>query len=120
MSLQFDWVRPSNLIIAVACDGVDSTEADVRDVSKALLDLIAEAARIQMGILADGSVDLAPYFDFWFADSIVAANRLLSHDEETIRLLAECLICQEQSLIESKESFLKSMHRLGIKRKRDA
>jgi len=64
-------------------------------------------------VLAKG--DLAPYFDFWFADAITAANLIESSDNERIRFLAESLIAQEDAILRSKMEFLSEMKRRGIR-----
>ncbi len=110
-----DFVMPAEMLLNAAKKGKYSSNADIRTVSKALLDLTSEAKTIQREIKKDGNVDLGPFFDFWFVDAIECAERLKSHDDETIVALADCIIDAEQCIIKSKESFLLEMKRLGVK-----
>jgi len=103
------------MILKTANDNLGSNDENVRAVAKAILDVTREATKVKEGIAADGNVDLAPYFDFWFADAIAAANTLLNSENENIRYMAKCLIEQEQAILKSKMDFLDEMKRCGIK-----
>ena len=46
--------------------------------------------------------DLAPYLDFWFADAIACAQKLLQYEDAESRNVARCLIDAEQAVIASK------------------
>ena len=109
------FVMPEEFVLESARGGVESPDVDIQAVSKALLDLTTVAKKVQADILEDISVDLGPYFDFWFADSVAAASRLLNHEQEQVRYLAQCLIDQEKSVLQSREGFLLELKRLGIK-----
>jgi hypothetical protein len=115
VSLNFDFVIPADLVVNAANENLDSDDENIRAVSKAILDLTREATKVKDGMMADGNVDLAPYFDFWFADAIPAANVLLDSKDDNIRYMAECLIEQEKAILKSKTAFLDEMKRRGIK-----
>jgi hypothetical protein len=115
VTLNFSFVIPAEMILKTANDNLDSSDESIRSVAKAILDVTREAKRVQEGIAADGNVDLAPYFDFWFADAIAAANSLLNSEKENIRYMAESLIEQEKAILKSKIDFLDEMKRCGIK-----
>lgn len=75
-----------------------------------------EAKLVEQGLLApDARSSGNPYFDFWFADAITAANLIESSDNESIRFLAESLIAQEDAILRSKMEFLSEMKRRGIR-----
>jgi len=115
VTFKFDFVIPAEMILKTANDNLGSNDENVRAVAKAILDVTREATKVKEGIAADGNVDLAPYFDFWFADAIAAANTLLNSENENIRYMAECLIEQEKAILKSKMDFLDEMKRCGIK-----
>ena len=115
VSLNFDFVIPADLIVTTANKNLTSTNENIRAVSKAILDLTREATTVKNGMTASGNVDLAPYFDFWFADAVAAANALLNNEDNNIRYMAECLIEQEQAILKSKTAFLEEMKSRGIK-----
>ena len=117
VSLNLNFVIPADLVVNTANENLDSDDENIRTVSKAILDLTREATKVKDGMATNGNVDLAPYFDFWFADAIAAANTLLKYDDANIRYMAECLIEQEKAIHKSKTSFLEEMKRLGIKPK---
>jgi hypothetical protein len=111
--LEFQFVIPLDSLLSTARDNLESEDQDIHAVSKAILDHTSESIKIRDAIIADEHVYLAPYVDFWFGDSISAANRLLNHQDESIRLLSKCLIDQEQAALLTKMSFLAEMNRLG-------
>lgn len=94
---------------------LDSNDENERAVAKAVIDVTAETIKVQQAVAAKGKVNLAPYFDFWFGDALASANALLKSTDENTHYLARCLIDQEKSINESKESFLLEMKRLGVK-----
>lgn len=106
---------PAEHLMSFARESTEAQDADLRAVSKALIDVTNEADIVLKQFAADGNVDLAPFFDFWFVDSVDAAKRLLESPDDNIRHLAECLISQEQAIVESKEDFLTETKRLGVK-----
>lgn len=118
-SFKLDFVIPADIVVCTANENLDSVDENTRAVSKAILDLTREATKVQAAVAEDGDVDLAPYFDFWFADSIAAANALVKCDDTTaaVRDMAEMLIKQEEAVLKSKAAFLKEMKRLGVKPK---
>lgn len=113
----FNFIEPGARLLEAARKFADSSDENRRAVAKAVLDVTAAGRAIKDAILEDRDADLAPYFDFWFADSIECAQNLLVSDEKDARQLAECLIQLEQALIKSKESFLAEQKRLEIKPK---
>lgn len=113
-SFDLDITLPGESMLLLARESAASPNEDLRAVAKAVLDVTAEGAKVQQGFETGGSVDLAPYFDFWFADAITAAERLLHADNEAARSLARCLIDQERAILRSKEGFLEEMKRRGI------
>lgn len=115
VNLDFEFVIPSDAVVAAARNFVSAKDENVRAVAKALLDLTAVASRVKDAMTQGGNVDLAPYFDFWFADAIAAANSIKSSDDKNIRHLAESLIAQESAIIRSKTAFLSEMKRRGIR-----
>jgi hypothetical protein len=115
VTFDFDFVIPAEMTLKTAKDNLGSSDENVRAVAKAIVDVTREATRVQESLRADGNIDLAPYFDFWFADAVAAANKLLNSGNENIRYMAKCLIEQEQAILKSKRSFLDEMKRRGIR-----
>jgi hypothetical protein len=113
----FQFIEPSEAVMAAAQKFRDSPDEDRRCVAKALLDVTAAGRAIKDALIEDRDVDAAPYFDFWFADAISAAEKLLHSDDKEARYLAQCLIDSEKAIIKSKESFLAEVKRLGVKPK---
>ena len=116
----FDFLIPADFLLEFARNSHNAQNEDLRAVAKAVLDATHEATTVQKAIAANGKVDLAPYFDFWFGDAIEAANRLIDSDDENTRYLAKCVIGQQKAVADSKESFLREMKRLGVEPNRDA
>jgi hypothetical protein len=116
-SFSFSFIEPAPKLLEAARKFADSPDENRRAVAKAVLDVTAAGRAIKDAIIENRDADLAPYFDFWFADSVACAQRLLDSADEEARYLAECLIRLEQAAIKSKESFLAEMKRLGIKPK---
>lgn len=114
-SFDFEVVIPTDMVVLAAKKHTDSDNENVRAVAKALLDLTAVSTMIRDRIKNRQPVDLAPYFDFWFADAITAANLIESSDNESIRFLAKSLIAQEDAILRSKMEFLSEMKRRGIR-----
>ena len=79
--------------------------------------MTSEASKVQQTIAANGNVDFAPYFDFWFGDSIASASTLLDSNDDNVHNLAQCLIDHEKAILESKKGFLDEMKRLGVQPK---
>lgn len=115
---KFSFAIPADHLLAFARESVESPNADLCTVANAMLDVTSEAEKIRQGFANNGKVDLAPFFDFWFADAIDAAKRLKKSPDDNTRHLADCLITQEQSIIESKEDFLTETKRLKLKPQR--
>lgn len=111
----FQFVEPVETVMAAACKLVNSPDENRRSVAKAVLDVTAAGRTIKDALVENRDADLAPYFDFWFGDSITCAEKLLHSDDQDARLLAECLIAMEKATIQSKESFLAEMKRLGVR-----
>lgn len=118
-NFSFSFIEPAPHLLQAARDSADSLDENRRAVAKAVLDVTAAGRAIKDAQLQDHSADLAPYFDFWFADSVECAHKLLASDDKEARYLAECLIQLEQAAIKSKESFLAEVKRLGIKPRGD-
>ena len=118
-NFSFSFIEPAANLLEAARHFADSPDENRRAVAKAVLDVTAAGRAIKDALLQNRDADLAPYFDFWFADSVACAQKLLASDDKEARYLAECLIQLEQAAIKSKESFLAEMKRLGIKPKRE-
>jgi len=114
IQFSFDFVIPTEHVLAIARTWLTSEDERRRAVGKALIDVTKEARTVQQAMAANGHVELGPYFDFWMADAIAAANELLTSDDENDRALAQCLIDQEKAILESKAGFLAEMKRQGI------
>ncbi len=117
VELSFNFILPLGPVLHLAENSVHSDDENLRSVSKAVLDVAREAKKIQSAFEEDRDVDLAPYLDFWFANTIDAANVLLSSTDETTRNLGKCLIEQEKAITNSKAEFLEEMKRRGIRRR---
>jgi hypothetical protein len=115
MNLNFEFIKPTEKLMSLARGLVSSPSEDCRAVSKAVLDVTAEADKVRGKLARDENADLAPYFDFWFADAVECANRLIKDENDDVRYLATCLIEIEKAVIKSKESFLAEMKRVGVK-----
>ncbi|SRR5216684_818108 len=118
-NFSFSFIEPAPHLLEAARKFADSPEENRRAVAKAVLDVTAAGRAIKEALLQNRDADLAPYLDFWFADSVACAQKLFASDDKEARYLAECLIQLEQAAIKSKESFLAEMKRLGIKPKRE-
>lgn len=71
---------------------------------------------IKNAIMENRDADLSPYLDFWFADAVACAEKLLQTDDIKRRgFLALALIDMEKAIIKTKESLLAEFKRLGIK-----
>jgi hypothetical protein len=114
-NFSFEFIEPEPYLLDAARKFADSPDENRRSVAKAVLDVTAAGRAIKDALLQNRDADLAPYFDFWFADSVVCAHKLLDSDDKDARHLAECLIALEKAAIISKESFLGEMKRLGVK-----
>jgi hypothetical protein len=113
--LTFNFVMPAERVMQIARDRVDSPDENYRSVAKALLDVTAEAAKVKDALTEDRDVDVAPYLDFWFADAVACATKLLQSDDPDARDLAQCLIDAEKATIKSKECVLAEIKRLGLR-----
>jgi hypothetical protein len=113
----FQFVEPVRHLLEAARKFVDSPDENRRAVAKAVLDVTAAGRNIMDAMLEHRGAYLAPYFDFWFADAVACAQKLLNSEDNEARYLAECLIKLEEAAIKSKEGFLAEMKRLGIKPK---
>ncbi len=116
-NFQFSFVMPTDQVMEIARTHVDSANEDYRSVAKALLDTTEEATKVKDCIEKDIDVDVAPYLDFWFADAVECAKRLLDSGDHDAGLLAHCLIDAEKATIKSKENMLAEIKRLGLKRR---
>jgi hypothetical protein len=116
-NFSFTFIEPSPHVLEAARNLADSPDENRRAVAKAVLDVTAAGRAIMDALRENRNADLAPYFDFWFADSVACAQNLLTSEDKDARYLAECLIELEQATIKSKERFLAEMKRLGIKPK---
>src|SRR5580698_8077764 len=103
LNFNFEFITPAERIMSMARTLVSSPDEDCRAVAKAVLDVVAEATTIQKAMAEDRDVDIAPYFDFWFADAIECANVMLNGENQDARDLARCLIEMEKASIKSKE-----------------
>jgi hypothetical protein len=109
LKFSFHFIEPAENLLEAARKLVDSPDENRRSVAKAVVDVTATGRAIKDALLENRNADLAPYFDFWFADSINCAQKLLHSDDKESRYLAECLIKLEQAAIKSKESLLAEM-----------
>jgi hypothetical protein len=105
-SFSFNFVEPAPHLLDAARKFADSPDENRRAVAKAVLDVTAAGRAIKDAMLLGRDADLAPYFDFWFADSIACAKKLVDSDDIEARCLAECLVQVEQATIKAKQSFL--------------
>jgi hypothetical protein len=117
LNFSFSFIEPAPHLLQAARKFADSPDENRRAVAKAVLDVTAAGREIKDALVQGRDADLAPYFDFWFADAVAYAQKLLAADDNDARYLAECLIQLEQAAINSKESFLAKMKRIGIKPK---
>src|SRR5262249_42595452 len=111
----FQFIEPSEQVLATARAFADSPDENRRSVAKALLDVTAAGRTIREAMQENRGADLAPYFDFWFADAVACAQRLLQEEEPESRHLAQCLIESEKAILQSKERFLAEVKRHGIR-----
>lgn len=117
-NFEFNFAVPSDRTLAIARDLLDAPEPDTRTVAKALLDATEVAIETRDRIM-QGSCDLAPYFDHWFADSLEAAAREKDSSDPDRRTIATTLMEQAKATFDSKEAFLKETKRLNVKPHRD-
>ena len=115
LKFSFQFIEPAPYLLEAARKLVDSPDENCRAVAKAVLDVTDAGRKIKDALLENRDADLAPYFDFWFADSIACAQKLLQSDDKEARYLSECLIKLEEAAIKSKEGLLAEFKRLGIK-----
>jgi hypothetical protein len=113
----FQFIEPAGHLLEAARKFADSPDENRRPVAKAVLDVTAAGRAIKNALMESRNADLAPYFDFWFADSITCAQKLLHSNDKEALCLAECLIKLDEATIKSKESFLAEMKRLRVKPK---
>ena len=97
-----EFIEPAEHLLARARALADSPDTDCRAVAKAILDSNAESTIVREGITNKLNVDFTPYLDFWFADALECANRLLTHPDIETRDMADCLIKLEAAAIKSK------------------
>jgi hypothetical protein len=115
VSLEFEFVIPSERTSQKAKKHLDSSDTRVQAVAKALIDFAELSTEVKDFLENKTGGDLAPYLDFWFADAVIAAKMLKNSRDEEIRDLATTLIEQEKAAIESKEFLLRKMKSLGIR-----
>src|SRR5579863_9296367 len=113
VQLGFEFVIPTDKVLDIARTWLSSDDERRRGVAKAIIDVTKEARTVQQSMAADGHVDLAPYFDFWTGDAIASAKHLMKSNDADDRMLAECLINQEEAIVKSKAAFLAEMKRHG-------
>jgi hypothetical protein len=121
-----EYIEPAEYMVSVARKFADSPDENRRAVAKALLDVSAAGLAVkkameprtdtESAMKANTNTDMAPYLDFWFADAISSAQKLLRYDDAESRDLAQCLIDAEKAVMKSKESVLAEIKRLGLKR----
>ena len=99
--LSFQFIEPVDRLMAVARTFAVSPDENRRTVAKALLDVTAAGLAIKKAIEENRNADLAPYLDFWFADAISSAQKLLQYEDIESRDLAQCLIDSEKAIIKS-------------------
>ena len=111
----FEFLVPEENVLSAARALLDSADQERRDVAKAMLDAaevtIRTRAALSEGEKTEGTFDLAPYFDHWIGDALDSAQRLVSSEDNSVRLVAECLIGQFKAMIQSKEAFLREAKR---------
>lgn len=121
--MDFRFVIPTDVVLSNANDLLMSDNQDHRDIGKVVTDLTVIQKTIQESIqhemTNDGTVDLAPWFDYWFGDTIETAQRLKDSPQIPVSHVAHVLLDQESAIIHSKESFLKEMKRLDVRPKHD-
>ncbi len=115
----FQFIIPTDAVLASAKVLLISDIQQHRDIAKVVVELTDIQKAIQAEIMKDGTVDLAPWFDYWFGDTIETAQQLKNSASVDISHVAHVLIEQEAGIIHSKESFLKEMKRLGVRPKQD-
>ena len=113
-SLSF--IEPAEYLMGIMRKFADSPDENRRAVAKAMLDVSAAGAAVKEAMLKNAGCDMAPYLDFWFADALVCAQKLLQYDDAESRDMGQSLIDAEKSVIKSKESVLAEIKRLGLKR----
>jgi hypothetical protein len=109
-------IEPAEHLMAAARKLVDSPDENRRAVAKALLDVTSEGLALKKAMETNTNADMAPYLDFWFADAIACAKKLLQYEDAESRDLGECLIETEKAVMKSKQSVLGEIKRLGMKR----
>lgn len=114
-SFSLKFIEPVEHLMTTARAFATSPDENRRSVAKALLDVTALGMDLKNAIEENRDADMAPYLDFWFADSVACARKLRHYEDPESRDLAECLISAEQDVIASKESVLSEIKRLGLK-----
>ena len=97
-SLEF--IEPAERMVSVARKFAESPDENRRAVAKVLLDVSAAGLMVKKAMEpkpdaenaagANTTTDMAPYLDFWFADAIGCAQKLLQYDDAESRDLAQC------------------------------
>jgi len=115
LQFRMNFILPEDRIMNIARQHLNSPDESCRAVAKALFDVTTEAKTVQEALQEDRSAKLDSYLDFWFADAIEHANKLLTSSDTDARVLALCLIDMEKSVISTKESLLAEMKRTGTR-----
>jgi hypothetical protein len=115
----FQFVIPTDDVLIQAQTLLQSDVQNHRDIAKVVTELTAIQKQIQDDISKDGTVDLAPWLDYWFGDTIETAQHLKQSDAIDVSRVAHILLDQEAAIIRSKESFLNEMKRLAVQPKHE-
>ncbi len=116
LNIGIGFVFPSKLEIELAENLLTADDQLLRDIAKAVLDVTEIAADIRAAMRSGAEIDFEPYLDFWFGDSTDAARQVLSHgDQQDAQNLADLLLAQEETIVSTKELFLREMWSKGIR-----
>lgn len=104
--VQISFIVPSGDTLEMARKSLESSDSDKRNVAKSILDATDISIKTRDKFLRNENVDVAPYFDHWFGDTIESAHRLLQSTDIASRNIALSLIALEKDILRSKEDFL--------------
>lgn len=113
--VDFQFVIPTEAVLLSAQTMLQSPHQEYRDIAKVVIELTTLQRFIQTEMINDGNVDLSPWFDYWFGDTLETAESVKSSTDQEACLVAAILLDQEEAIIHSKESFLNEMKRLNIR-----
>jgi hypothetical protein len=119
-NLQFQFIVPGDDLLDYARQVSATGTQEQKDVAAAVLRLNEIARDLIPRIQNQTGANLAPYFDFWFGDSVEAAQRLMASPSELDQRLGDVLLKQENVIAGSRHIYLSEAKRVGYARKSES